>query len=336
MPVRILNQAQVTDLLPMEECIGLMDGVLRTLASGGAQLPLRTVLRLPESQGIFGVMPAQLSHPAALGLKAIAVFPGNEGTPLDSHQGIVLLLHPETGAPIAIMDASSITAIRTAAVSGVATRALAREEASDLALLGSGVQARSHLEAMGLVRTLSRIRVWSPNGARVAAFVKWAREHLGVEVEPARGPRETVLGADIICTTTASSTPVLQGEWIAPGAHINAVGSSIPSARELDTAAMARGRLFVDRRESAANEAGDFLIPLREGAIPESHLLGELGDVLLGRLAGRTGRTDITIFKSLGIAVEDLASAHHVLARAEARGIGLVTELGGLRDAVGE
>jgi ornithine cyclodeaminase len=276
-------------------------------------------------------MPAQLSEPAVLGLKVISVFPGNEGTPLDSHQGVVLLVDPATGAPIAMMDASSITAVRTAAVSGVATRVLAREDGSDLGILGSGVQARSHLEAIGVVRRLGRVRAWSPNPGRLAEFVVWAREQLGVAVEPARGPREAVVGADIICTTTSSSTPVLQGEWIAPGAHINAVGSSIPSARELDTAAVAMSRLFVDRKESALNEAGDFLILLREGALAESHLLGELGDVLLGTLPGRTGAGDVTLFKSLGIAVEDLASAHHVLRKAEARGIGLVTELGGLR-----
>lgn len=335
MPVRILNQAQVTELLPMEECVGLMDGVLRTLSLGGARLPLRTVLRLPEGGALFGVMPAWLAEPKALGLKAIAIFPGNEGGPLDSHQGVVLLLHPETGAPLAIMDASSITAIRTAAVSGVATRALAREGAGDLAILGSGVQARSHLEAMGVVRRLRRVRVWSRTAERTAAFVRWAREHLGVEAEPVGAPRDAVAGADIICTTTSAAAPVLEGAWIASGAHINAVGSSIPTARELDTAAVQRSRLFADRRESAAHEAGDYLIPLREGAIPESHLLGELGEVLLGRLPGRTGDDDVTLFKSLGIAVEDLASATHVLARAEARGIGLVTELGGLREPGG-
>jgi len=331
MPVRILNQAQVVELLPMAECIEVMDGVLRTLAGGGAQLPLRTVLRLPDNRGIFGVMPAQLSAPDALGLKAIAVFPANEGTELDSHQGVVLLLDPLTGAPLAIMDASSITAIRTAAVSGVATRVLARDDAGDLGLLGSGVQARSHLEAMVAVRTLRRVRVFSPHAPRLAAFVRWARERLGITVEPKSGPREVVVGADLICTTTASRTPVVQGEWIEPGAHINAVGSSIPTARGLDSTAVARARLFVDRRESAINEAGDYLIPLGEGAIGAGHIQGELGDVLTGVVPGRTGSSEITIFKSLGIAVEDLASAHHVLRKAEARGIGLVTELGGLR-----
>jgi len=332
MPVRILNQAQVTELLPMEECIGVMETVLRTLASGGAQLPLRAAIAVPGTGGgLFCWMPAQLSDPPALGLKLISVFPSNDGTPLDSHQGVVFLVDPGTGAPLAMMDASSITGIRTAAVSAVATRALAREDASDLAILGSGVQARSHLEAMLAVRKLRRVRVWSPSPQRLAGFVRWAKQRLGVAAEAVQDPREAVLGADLICTTTASSNPVLLGEWLADGAHINAVGSSIPTARELDSAAVARTRMFVDRRESAVSEAGDYLIPLREGAITERHLLGELGDVLLGKIPGRTGAGDITLFKSLGVAVEDLASAHHVLRKAEARGIGLVTELGGLR-----
>lgn len=331
MPIRILNQAQVTELLPMEECIGVMDGVLRTLASGRAQLPLRRFIRVPGTEGLFCWMPAQLSEPSALGLKVISVFPENEGTPLDSHQGVVLLLDPATGAPVAMMDASSITAIRTAAASGVATRALARRDASDLAILGSSVQARSHLEAMAAVRKLTRVRAWSPNAGRLAEFVQWAREHCAIAVEASAGPMEAVTGADLICTTTSAASPVLLGEWIAPGAHLNVVGSSSPVAREVDTVAVVRSRLFVDRVESAEHEAGDYLIPLGERAIAPDHILGEVGDVLLGKLQGRLGPKDITMFKSLGIAVEDLAAAHHVLAKAEARGIGLVTELGGLR-----
>lgn len=332
MTVRILNQAEVTALLPMEECIEVMDRVLRTLSSGGAVLPLRSGLRLPEGRGIFGVMPAALADPLSLGLKAIAVFPGNDGTAYDSHQGLVLLFDPEHGFPIAIMDASSVTAIRTAAVSGVATRALARQDAGDLAILGSGVQARSHLQAMAAVRPLSRVRAWSPNRVRLEAFVRWAEERLGITVEAMASPREAVTGANLICTVTASRTPVVESAWLSDGAHVNAVGSSIPSARELDTATIVRGRLVVDRLESALNEAGDFLIPRAEGAVSDGHILGELGDVLLGRLEGRTGPGDLTIFKSLGLAVEDLAAAEHVLRRAEARGVGLVTDLGGRRD----
>jgi ornithine cyclodeaminase len=332
MPVRILSQREVTSLLPMGECIAVMDAVLRTLSSGGATLPLRTVLKVPEGRGVFGVMPAHLASPQALGLKAIAVFPGNDGTRLDSHQGLVLLFDPDTGAPIGILDASSITAIRTAAVSGVATRILAREDAGDLAILGSGVQARSHLLAMAEVRSLRRVRAWSPNPVHLAGFVAWARSGAGVMVESAAGPRQAVSGADVICTTTAARTPIVEGGWVAAGAHINAVGSSIPTARELDTATVLRGRLVVDRMESAIHEAGDFLVPRSEGAITDSHILGELGDVLLGRIEGRADPEDVTIFKSLGLAVEDLAAAHHVLRKAEAAGVGLVADLGGLRD----
>lgn len=331
MPVRILSQAEVTALLPMEECVEVMDRVLRTLSQGGARLPLRTVMKLPDGRGFFGVMPARLAEPESLGVKAIGVFPGNEGTPLDSHQGLVILFSPNTGAPLAVLDASSITGIRTAAVSGVATRVLAREDAGDLALLGTGVQARSHLDAMRTVRRVRRIRAFGPNRERLDRFVGWAKEERGVEVEPVESPREAVLGADLICTVSSSATPVVQSEWVGEGVHINAVGSSIPTARELDTATVVRGRLFVDRVESARAEAGDFLIPRQEGAVSDSHILGELGDLLLGRVTGRTGAAELTIFKSLGIAIEDLAAAHHVLRKAEARGIGLVAELGGLR-----
>lgn len=331
MGVRILNQTQVEALLPMTECIEVMDAALRTLGTGGATLPLRTVLRLPGGRGVFGVMPAHLAEPAALGLKAIAVFPGNEGTTLDSHQGLVVLFSPETGAPISIMDASSITAIRTAAVSAVATRALSRLDAGDLAILGSGVQARSHLEAMGSVRTLRRVRAWSPHRERLASFTRWARERLDRRIEPCGSAEEAVRGADLVCTTTGSTTPVVASAWVAAGAHINAVGSSIPTARELDSATVARARLVVDRKESALNEAGDFLIPRNEGVITDAHIAGELSEVLLGTVAGRTTPEEITVFKSLGLAIEDLAAAHHVLRKAEAAAVGLVTELGGRR-----
>jgi ornithine cyclodeaminase len=331
MAVRILNQAQVVELLPMAECVEVMEQALRTLAEGGAILPLRTVLRLPEERGIFGVMPAHLATPAALGLKAIAVFPGNEGSELDSHQGLVVLFAPDTGAPIAILDASSITAIRTAAVSAVATRVLANPDAGDLAILGSGVQARSHLEAMAVVRPLGRVRAWSPNGGRLAEFAGWAGNRFGAPVETAASAEAAVRGADLICTTTASRTPVVDASWLAPGVHINAVGSSIRTTRELDTRTVAGARLVVDRRESALNEAGDFLIPRAEGAITDAHIVGELGEVLVGMVPGRRTSTEWTIFKSLGLAIEDLAAAHHVLRKAEARNVGLVTQLGGLR-----
>jgi ornithine cyclodeaminase len=333
MQILIVNQSEVRRLLPMAECLDVMARTLAALARGEALLPLRQVLMLPGGQGAFGAMPAHLSSPPALGIKVITVFPGNHGTAYDSHQGAVLLFETERGRLLAVMDASSITAIRTAAVSGVATRALASADASTLALLGSGVQAATHLEAVALVRPLRRVRVWSRDHAHVARFVEAARKRHGFAIEAAASAREAVADADIVCTVTASREPVLEGAWLRAGTHVNAVGASLRSARELDSAAVARARVFVDRRESAANEAGDLLIPRAEGAIGDDHVQGELGDVLLGRVEGRRSEAEITVFKSLGLAVEDVASAHHIHARAPAEGVGTWVELGGGRDA---
>jgi ornithine cyclodeaminase len=238
-----------------------------------------------------------------------------------------MLFNPANGSPEAILDAISITAIRTAAVSGAATRVMAREDAGDLAILGSGVQARTHLEAMACVRRLRRVRVWSRQPERARAFADWARQTGKQRVEPVDRVARAVEGADLICTVTASPTPVLEGGWISPGAHLNVVGSSVASTREIDSAAMARGRLIVDRVESAMQEAGDFLIARDEGAIGDDHIKGELGDVLAGRVPGRTGQEEITIFKSLGLAIEDLAAAELVVRKANAAGVGVVVNL---------
>ena len=331
MRILVVSQDEVSRLLPMAGCMEAMAAVLRALTEGEALLPLRTVLRLPGGAGAFGVMPAYLAKPPAIGLKAITVFPGNEGTAYDSHQGAVLLFDTDHGRLLAVMDASSITAIRTAAVSGVATRALAREDAGDLALLGTGVQAMTHLESMLLARRIRRIRAWSRQEESVARFAARAAERFGVAVEPAASAQAAVAGADLICTVTASREPVLEGAWIAPGAHVNAVGSSIRTSRELDTEAMRRAALFVDRRESTLNEAGDFLIAKSEGAIGDGHIRAELGEVLLGRHAGRTSAEEVTVFKSLGLAVEDVASAHHIHEAARRTGAGTWVELGGER-----
>jgi ornithine cyclodeaminase len=332
MTVRLLTGADVTRLLPMDACIAAMEEVLAALARGEAVQPLRTMLRLPEGRGVFAAMPAQVSRPDAFGLKVITVFPGNEGTPYDSHQGAVLLFEPVHGTLVAIMDASAVTAIRTAAVSAVATRLLARVDAGDLAILGTGVQARTHFEAMRAVRPLRRVRAWSRTEAHSRVFAEWAGQRFGIEVETVPTALEAVRDADLICTVTASRLPVLQGAWIAAGAHINAVGASLPDARELDTGAVVRARLFVDRRESALSEAGDFLIPRAEGAISDEHIRGDLGDALVGRVPGREDDTQVTLFKSLGLAVEDVAAAHVVHREAERRNVGTLVELGGLRD----
>ena len=327
----VVSQREVPALLPMAECIEAMAGALRTLASGDARLPLRPVVTLPDGRGAFAVMPAYLGGPPAIGLKAITVFPGNHGTPLDSHQGAVLLFDAERGSLLALIDASSVTAIRTAAVSAVATRLLAREDAGDLALLGTGVQALSHLKALAQVRTLRRVRVHSREASNVLGFVARAQERLGIRVEAAASARAAVEGADLVCTTTASRTPVLEGAWHSRGTHVNAVGASLQDTRELDTAAVAGARLFVDRRESALAEAGDFLIPKAEGVIGDEHIRGEIGELLLGTRPGRQSRDEITLFKSLGLAVEDVAAARVVFANATRSGAGTWVELGGER-----
>jgi alanine dehydrogenase len=317
MSTYIVPQDRVAELLPMRECIDVMERVLSALSRGEAVLPLRSLMRTPDASGLLGLMPAFLGDPPCLGIKVISVFFDNHKVGLDSHQGAVLLFEPEHGSLVAMIDASSITGIRTAAVSGAATRVLAREDAGDLAMIGSGVQAVTHLEAMLCVRTLRRVRVYSRNAH---AFAERESKKHKIRIEVMDSAREAVEGADIICTTTSAREPVVNGDWIAPGAHINAVGACFPDTRELDTRAVVRSRLFVDRRESALNEAGDFLIPRSEGAIGDDHIVGELGDLFLGRVPGRRSADEITLFKSLGIAVEDLAAAHLIWSKARALG----------------
>ncbi len=328
----LLSDHDVAALLPMDECIGVMETALRQVTAGESILPLRTVIRLPGTPNAFASMPAVLGAgaAAAIGAKIITVYPGNDATPYDSHIGVVLLFDGEHGALLAIADASSITAIRTAAVSGLATRLLARDDADELAILGAGVLALPHLRAVRCVRPIRQVRVWSRSIDRAKAFAASAANE-GVEIVVCESAREAVRDAGIVCTVTGARTPVLEGAWLSPGTHVNAVGASLAAARELDTAAVKSARLFVDRRESALNEAGDFLIPRGEGAIDDSHIRGEIGELAAGRIAGRTGAGEITLFKSLGLAVEDVAAVRHVYQKAIATGAGTSFAIGGLR-----
>lgn len=335
----LLSDKDVHALLPMGECIDVMADALKAVATGNATLPLRTIIRLPDSMNAFGTMPAVLGagSSASIGAKIITVFPGNDATPFDSHIGVVLLFDAENGSLLAIADASSITAIRTSAVSGLATRLLANPDASELAILGAGVLALPHLDAVCAVRPIKRLRVWtrsgSGSGSRAQQFAERARaRHAGLEVVVCDSVGDAVDGAHVICTITSSRTPVLEGAWLSPGTHVNAVGASLASARELDSDAVVRSRLYVDRRESALAEAGDFLVPRSEGRITDAHIIGELGELALGAIAGRTNASEITLFKSLGLAVEDVASLRHIYARALATGAGTSVELGGRRE----
>ncbi len=314
--ILILNEHEVERLLTMRECIGVMEEALASLARGEVTNPLRNVVRGTGASGFLGLMPAYRGGETPLyALKEVCVFPGNPARGLDTHLGAVLLHSGETGQLMGVMNASAITAIRTAAVSAVATRLLARESARSLAIIGAGVQGRTHLEAIPLVRDIDDIRIVSRTRGKAEALA-------GKGVRVVESVEEAVRGADIIVTATSSREPVIKREWIADGVHINAVGSSIAVARELDGATVAAAALFVDRRESTVNESGDYLAALREGAIGEGHIRGEIGDILTGKTSGRTSPNEITLFKSLGLAVEDLASAEFLFEKAKREGAG--------------
>lgn len=316
----VLGHDDVVRLLPVGECLEVMHGALSALARGELHNPLRSVVRPPGAPTLLGLMPAQRGGEEPLyGLKAVCVAPGNAARGLDSHQGTVTLFDGVTGEVRAILDASAITAVRTAAVSAVATRALARPGSRVLAILGAGVQAAAHLAALRQLQEWDEIRVWARDAGRARA--------LGEGIAAAATAEDALRGADVVCTTTAAAEPVVHLAWLARGAHVNAVGSSIPTTRELDSATVAAASLFVDRRESTENEAGDYLFPLHEGAIAPGHIRAELGEVLVGSAPGRTSADELTVFKSLGLAVEDLAAAEHVYQRARATGAGVEVTL---------
>ena len=302
MSLLVLSAAEVEELLTMEDCVAAMEDVLAALARGELYQPLRSVHRPPDGAGFIGLMPAHRAGDRELySLKEIVVLPDNPTRGLDAHQGGVLLHDGETGELVALLNASPITAIRTAAVSAVATRALARRGSRVVAIVGSGVQGKAHVEAMRAVLDEPELRMWSRRDGGTA--------------------EEIVRGADVVCTCTNSREPVLRREWLAPGAHVNAIGAIAP-ARELDAETVAAATLFVDRRESALNESAEYQVALAEGATGGEHIRAELGEVLVGRHPGRTDAGELTVFKSLGLAVEDLAAAELVVRRARERGVG--------------
>jgi ornithine cyclodeaminase/alanine dehydrogenase-like protein (mu-crystallin family) len=323
MKILILSHNEVLELLPIKECIPLMREALIALAAGKIHQPLRTIIWPPDAKGVMGLMPSYMSgETAAFGLKAICIFPGNPAQGKDSHQGGVLLFSAETGELLAMMNASAITAIRTAAVSGVATDSLARVDACNLAILGSGVQARSHLVAMSEVRLIKRCRIASRHIEHARNFAEEMRQHFSFPLEPVETVEEALKGSDLVATVTTAVEPIVKRKWISAGAHLNLVGSSTPNAREVDSETMAAASLFVDRRESTMNEAGDYLLAAREGVIGPNHIRAELGEVLKGDKPGRTSPEEITCFKSLGIAIEDLAAANYLYRKANEQKVG--------------
>jgi ornithine cyclodeaminase/alanine dehydrogenase-like protein (mu-crystallin family) len=306
--------------MAMDECIEIIGRTMRCVSRGGAQLPLRIAAPLPGNLGVIAAMPGYLPEPPSAGAKLIAVLPDNPMRGLRSHSGVVVLFDPEEGTPFAIIDAGAVTALRTAAASAVATHALAAEDAADLAILGSGEQAAAHLRAIGLVRSLRRVHLWSRSIDRARQFAEREGRDLNVSIEVHDSAEAAVCDASIVCTTTSAPQPILSGRWIRSGAHVNLVGASSAAAREADDALVVRSRFFVDYRASALAQAGELLTAM--GANAAMHIAGEIGDVLNGNVPGRTDPEQITVYKSLGIAAQDLAVAKVVFDKALRGGIG--------------
>ena len=315
---RLLNEAQVKTLLPMGDLVSAMENALARFSAREVVQPVRTVLTVGAAKA-FGLMPAYMPQPARLGAKLVTVFNQNEARGLPSHLATIVLLDPETGALQAILDGRYITEARTAAVSA---RHLARADAATMAIIGSGVQARSHLEAYAEVRRLEEVRVWSPRPASRERFVSEMAGHTPARLRATDTAEQAVRGADLIVLVTSSPTPVIDNAWVANGAHVVSVGACFPTQREMDPALVARGRFYVDSRAAAAVESGDFVMGVRDGFFTDSHIAGEVGDVVLGRAAGRSSAAEVTVFKSLGLAVEDVVAADLVLSRAVEQGAG--------------
>jgi alanine dehydrogenase len=330
-----LNKEKIAALLPMSECIPLMERMFRALATGECLQPLRSLMWLPEKSGLLGMMPAYAKNPdnhsedpanhsenassnpapPIIGIKVITIFHANGAAGHPSHQGIVILFDGQHGQPLMLFDAEEITAIRTAAASAVATRLLSREDSSTLAIIGSGQQAERHIEAIRQVRDIRQINLWGRNPAHTTALQKRLAARYPIPIRITATAQASAKDADIICTVTAATEPVLLGDWIPKGAHLNVVGSCTPTAREVDSAAILHSSVFTDCYESLFKEAGDFLIPKKECLVTDSHVKGELGELLTGTKTGRTKKEEITLFKSLGIATEDLYSAWHIYAK---------------------
>lgn len=316
-------------MLDADLAIQAVDEGLRALSGGGALQPLRTVLRLEPHGSFLGLMPAHLRTSDQLGFKVVTVAHGNTALGLPTHLAGIMLLDPATGQALGLMDGRLITEVRTAAASALSTRLLSRPESSTLAILGSGVQARSHLDCFLRVRAFTEVRVWSPTQSNRERFAREESDRRATPVTAMGSAEEAVRGADVVACCTASRDPVVRGEWLSPGQHLTAVGASTRGTRELDGAAVARSRVWVDQRDSAREEAGDLWLAAQEGLYSESQLAGELGQALLGTAPGRSSAAEITLFKSVGVAVEDVVTASAVFQKARAAGLGVEFNLQG-------
>lgn len=314
--MRFINREEVARRLTDDICIPLVRDAMIAFSAGETRQLLRAIIPLANGH-LFGIMPGALGAAKPFGAKLLGIFPENSAHGLQSHQGVIVLFEPEAGTPIAIVHAGEVTAIRTAAASAVATDALARKDAKRLAILGTGEQAATHAHAIAKVRRLEEIILWGRAPERARALASKLQPELRIPVAAAATIQQAVAGADIICTVTAAAEPILKSEWVQPGAHINAVGSSHAGPAEIDNALVARSRFFADSREGVLEQGAEFLRARRAGLIDDTHILAEIGEVLAGKAEGRRSSEEVTLYKSLGHIVQDLAVAWWLYSRSE-------------------
>lgn len=305
----LLNKTAVMESLSHAECIDTLIDTMQSVSCGDVIMPLRQFIKIPNTAGKFTVMPGYLGKPASFGVKIVSKFPREPGSPYGTHVGAVMIFDTENGTALAMLHGGELTAIRTAAASGLATRQLSRENAQTLTLLGCGEEASHHIKAMLAVRPLKKIIVWGRSLERAQAFVEAQKLPSSIHIRAEVDAETAVAAADIICTVTSATTPIIKGEWVTPGTHINLVGAALRTSAEADTELVKRSRFYVDFRTSAMAQAGELLNAIEQGAVTEEHIIGEIGEVLAKQKPGRQFAADITVYKSLGVAAQDLAAA---------------------------
>jgi ornithine cyclodeaminase/alanine dehydrogenase len=323
----LLSESQVQGLMDIDELISTLEKAHIQYSSGNAVMPVRLVVPLPQIQGRITSMPGFLNEDKALGMKVVTYFHENPRQNLPAILGTIMLFSADTGKMIAVMDGSYITAIRTACASAMATKRLANAETPVMGILGAGVQARAHIQALTRVRRIERIKIYSPSGASAAAIKKDMNASTKSGIDVARSAEDAVRDSDLLVAASTAKEPIVKSEWLKAGVHINAVGSHRPDYREIDGATLARAKVVVDSREAIMAECGDILLAVKEKSINENHIHGEIGEVLAGAKPGRSGASEVTLYKSVGIAIQDVATASLVYRKALERGVGTAVEI---------
>ncbi|MGA2461441.1 MAG: ornithine cyclodeaminase family protein [Candidatus Bathyarchaeia archaeon] len=326
--VLFLSRNDVESVLTMRDAIEAVEKAFGEYGNGTVNMPLRPTIKVPKQKGAVLFMPAYLEEMNALGIKVVSVYLDNPvKLGLPTILGVVLLTDPKSGELLAVMDGAFLTAVRTGAASGVATKYLARKDANEIGIIGAGVQGKKQVAAVCEVRPIKKVKAYDVLPDKCKLFCNEVAKELGVQVVQVESGREAVSGSDIVMTASTSKTPVVEGEWLEAGSHVNAIGSHTPDARELDAAVLKRAKLVVDSREAALKEAGDLIIPIAQGLLSQDHIYAELGEIVTGKKAGRENDSEITVFKSQGLAIQDISTARKVYDLAIKKGVGRAVQL---------